>query len=269
MRSGKIRIKKYKTSQNKAPLVLLAFLAAAVILLYLGLTGKVTLPSVSLPSFTKEDTQQESRVLTLEQGKAFALQLGVFSEKSGADALAKEFIGRGAAGYVHHQDGYRVLAAVYATREEAAAVQTRLSQQHGVDVYIYPMAYPGITLRLNGQKSQLNALEDACSFCVQLSATLSHLSQSLDQGTMKTEEIRQALSSQQVSLQALCARLQALFQTENHPAVTALSEMMNELQVLLSQCISAENETRLGSSIKYCQLHVFCGLESYIASLTQ
>lgn len=269
MRSGKIKIKKYKTGRNRAYLLLLPLCGAAVVFLYLGITGKITLPSISLPAFTKEEMQQESRVLSLEQGKLFALQLGVFSEKSGADTLAKDFISRGAAGYVHLQDGYRVLAAAYATREEAAAVQTQLADRHGVDAYIYPMAYNGITLRLNGRRAQLDALEDACTFCTQLSATLCHLSQSLDNGAVETEEIRQALTSQQVSLQALCVRLQSLFQKEEHPAVTALLKMMNELQPFLAQAVSAENETRLGSRIKYCQLHVFCGLERYIASLTK
>ena len=267
MRSGKIRIKKYKTGHHKGLILLLLLPAAAAALYFLAGSGKITLPSFTLPSFSKEDMQQETRVITLEGGKAFALQLGAFSEKSGADALAKSFISRGAAGYVHQQEGYRVLAAAYHTREEAAAVQNRLSDQHGVDVYIYPLARSTVTLRLTGRKAQLDALSDAWDMLLQLSSTLAHLSQSLDEGSMETEEIMQALSSQKETVQALQSRMLSLFPKEEHTAVTALSGLMNSLHTHLSGTLAAENATRLGSRIKYCQLFVLCETERYVNSL--
>lgn len=268
MRSGRIRIKRYKTGTRRGPLLVLLFLLFAIGCCYLLFSqGVISLPSFSGISLSKADLQQEKRTLTLPGATHFALQLGVFSEKAGADALAKSYQGRGAGGYVYHRDGYRVLAAAYDTRGDAQAVQNRLADTHGVDAYLYPLTRSEVTLRLTGQKAQLSALSDAFDLCIQQTSALAQLSQSLDDGSMTEGQVRQALSSQQDTVNILAGRLRALFSAEKHPAVSSLLQLMDGLSADLAAAMQAVNATRLGSSIKHCHLQLICQLEAYVAGL--
>lgn len=267
MRSGKIKIKKYKTGRRRPKaLLLFAVLAVAAGALVL-LRPPLPFLSFSAPSLTRQDTEMETRVVTLPAARFYTLQLGAFSDARSAESLAETYRRRGAAGYIHHQDSYRVLAAAYPQREDALAVQQQLLENHQVDAYLHPVVRNAVTLRLSGQKAQLDALEDAFDICVQLTATLAHLSQSLDGGTMTADEIRAALPSQLNTLQSLCSRLETLFARENHAAVLALLTLMQETQAHLQTALTAENSTRLGGSIKYCHLALLCGLEAYVAQL--
>lgn len=269
MRSGKIRIKRYKSSRRRG--VFLLLLSVPVLLaagFFLFRQGVISLPSFSGIALSQADMQQQTRVLTLPGATHFALQLGVFSEKGGADALAQDYQGRGAGCYIWHQDGYRVLAAAYETREDARAVQQRLMDAHGVDAYLYTLTRSEVTLRLTGQKAQLDALSDAYDLCVQLTATLSRLSEELDSGSMNETEVRSALLSQQETVAVLNSRLLSLFSKEEHPAVSALTKLMESALSDISAALDTANATRLGSRVKYCQLHLLCSLEQYVSSLS-
>lgn len=268
LRSGKIKIKRYKTGRNKTGLlIILPVLLLAACFLYVHRTGGLSLPPFLVPSLSAEEMQQETRMITLPGASHFALQLGAFSEKESAKALAESYRSRGAAGYIFENDSYRVLAAVYASREDARAVQKKLAENHGVDVYLYPLTRSQITLKLSGQRAQLNALSDAMDVCVQLTDTLGTLSQSLDAGSLSKEEATQALQSQQETLRALNTRLSSLFVKEEHPAVTALCALLTQTEQGLSSAAGAANATRLGSGIKYSQLSLLCGLEQYVLAL--
>lgn len=268
MRSGKIKIKRYKTGRNKTGLmVLLPVLLLAACFLYIRRSGGLSLPPLRIPSLSAEEMQQETRLITLPGDSHFALQLGAFSEKQSAAALADSYRSRGAAGFIYENDSYRVLAAAYPSRDDARAVQLNLLEKHGVDAYLYPLTRSRITLKLSGQKAQLNALSDAMELCVQLTQTLGTLSQALDAGSLSDEEAVQALYSQQETLRAVNNRLTALFVKEEHPAVTGLCALLSAAEESLSAAAQATNTARLGSGIKYSQLSLLCGLEQYVASL--
>ena len=185
MKNGKYKIKRYKVKRGKGLLWILFALAAAAAALFM-LNGRhiLTLPAFTAPALSAEEMQQQTRVITLPGGQWFALQLGAFEEEKSARTLADSFRSRGAAGHVYPGDTYRVLAAAYESRESAQAVQAQLALHHGVDAYLYPLARSEVTLRLTGQKAQLDALEDAFLLCDQLTYTLASLSQALDKGEM-------------------------------------------------------------------------------------
>lgn len=267
MRTATIHIKRYKANRGRhKPLFILLLAGAAACLLFF-LIPKAPLPSFLTPSLTKEDMARETRVLTLPSDTWYALQLGAFSEQKSAVSLAELYRSRGAAGYIHQPDNYRVLAAAYANRADARAVQEQLAQKHGVDAYIHPLSRSEVTLRLHGQKAQLDALSDVFDLCRQLPDTLAHLSQSLDNGSLTREEVLQALQSQRQTLQTLTGRLQALFAREEHPAVLGLMQLTEKTDQCLTQALAAENNALLGSRVKYAQLMLLCCLEEYVLSL--
>lgn len=265
MKNATYRIKRYKTKRGKGLwFLLLALIAAAAALVYFKGRHPLSLPAFTAPVLSPEDMRQETRVITFPGSQWFALQLGAFEEEKSANALADSFRGRGAAGYVYPGNPYRVLAAAYENRENAQAVQAQLALKHGVDAYLYPLARSEVTLRLSGQKAQLDALADAFSLCDQLTYTLSGLSQALDRGEMTVREAVQALSSQRDTIQAITSRLLARFSKDEHAAVLKLAEILSGTGDLLAQAMQAPNAARLGSSIKACQLHLICTLEDYV-----
>lgn len=267
MRNGKYKIKRYKTHHSKWVIFLLlaAFLG---VLLYFYTRHAPALPSAAQPVTDPADTRHETRVITLPAGQWFALQLGAFEEEKSAQALATNYRSRGAAGYIHRQDTCRVLAAAYEDRESARAVQAQLAQKHGVDAYLYPMARSEVTLRLSGQKAQLDALEDAFSLCDQLTYSFASLSQALDKGEISAREAQEALRSQQDTIRAVNSRMLTLFANSEHPAVQRLSWLLQGTQDQVALAIQSPDTARLGSSIKYCHLYLLCGLESYVQSLS-
>ena len=268
MKNGKYKIKRYKVKRGKGLLwILLALAAAAAALFILNGRHILTLPAFTAPALSAEEMQQQTRVITLPGGQWFALQLGAFEEEKSARTLADSFSSRGAAGHVYPGDTYRVLAAAYESRESAQAVQAQLALHHGVDAYLYPLARSEVTLRLTGQKAQLDALEDAFLLCDQLTYTLASLSQALDKGEMTFQEAVQALSSQRDTVQALNNRLSARFAQDEHAAVLQLCAILSETDRLLAQAIQASGAVRLGSHIKACQLFLICSLEEYVAFL--
>lgn len=268
MKNSKYKIKRYKVKRGKGLVwILLALAAAAAALFFLNNRHILTLPAFIEPSLPPEEMQQQTRVITLPGGQWFALQLGAFEEEQSARTLADSFRSRGAAGYVYPGDTWRVLAAAYESRESAQAVQAQLALNHGVDAYLYPLARSEVTLRLTGQKAQLDALEDAFSLCDQLTYTLAGLSETMDRGELSFQEAVQALSSQRETVQALNNRLSARFAKDEHAAVLRLCAILSETDSMLSQAIQSTGAVRLGSQIKACQLYLICSLEEYVRFL--
>ena len=269
MKTTSFKIKRYKAGRGKGLLIILACIAAvAAVLFFLKERQVLSLPAFTAPALSAGEAEQQIRVITLPAGQWFALQLGAFEEEKSAQAQADSFRSRGAAGYVHQDDTCRVLAAAYESRESARAVQAQLAQKHGVDAYLYPLSRSEVTLRLSGQKAQLDALEDAFSLCDQLTYTLSGLSQTLDKGEITAREAIEALSSQLETVQSIRSRLLARFAKDEHDAVLSLSAMLAETEKWLAQAIQSPDTASLGSSIRYCQLHLLCSLEAYVRLLT-
>ena len=136
MRAGKLRTKQYKIRRGGRGR--LGWLTAALVLalgagaLYAGLLPWPG-PEVALapsPTLTPQDSAAETRLIALPGGAWYALQMGAFDQASSAQSLADSYRGRGAAGWIWQEENYRVLAAAYATRAEAQAVQTRLGSQN-------------------------------------------------------------------------------------------------------------------------------------------
>lgn len=269
MRTGKLKIKQYKTRRSgRGILLFLALIiCAGAAVLYLYQKGDLPLPLPPSPTLSPEETKAEERILSLPAQTWYTLQLGVFEQESSAKALAENFQGRGAAGFIYRKESYRVLAAAYESRADAQAVQNQLKAQHGVEAYLMELISPEISLRLTGQKAQLTALSDAYDALNQTAQHLSQLSISLDQRTASDEDIRAALQSRKETIAALESRIRQLFGASPHRAVQPVIDALQQLSRALDTALAAQGSTRLGAGIKYCQLSCITGLIDYAALL--
>ena len=273
MRAGKLKTRRYRVRRGGhwLPLVILAALLAGGAV-YFSRGGSFSLPlSLPLspaPTLTPRESAADTRTVTLSGQTWYALQLGAFDGEGPARELAQGFQARGAGGFLHRQDQYRVLAAAYPARADAQAVQAQLRSRHNVEAVVYEISWPQITLRLTGQKAQLTALEDAYAALEKAAEHLSALSLSLDRRETEAQAARSALLSEKETASALAQRLAALFGTAPHSAVQKIIALLTNLADALQEAVNAQGETRLGAQVKYCQLLCISGLAVYAQGLS-
>lgn len=268
MRAGRLKTRRYKPYRRRSwgPLFLLLgalCLGAA----WCWQSGGISFFPAPAPTLSPAESTRDSRTLTLPGGAWYALQLGVFESESAAREFAAGYQARGAAGYLTGTDSFHVLAAAYPARADAQAVQANLRTLHGVDAYMYEIDRPEITLRLTGQKAQLDALSDAYDFIGQLADQLYALSQFMDSGEMESGEAVAALVSQRETLSGLALRLQSLFAAAPHDAVTRITDLLSDLDAALAVAAQTSGNARLGAQIKYCQLLCLDRMAAYAQSL--
>ena len=274
MRAGRLATRRYKVRRGYGGWIGLA--AVCLLLVIAGYALRQGWITLSLPVITPEkaaathppqDLSPQERAFTLPGQSWFALQLGAFDQLSSAQSVADGYRSRGAGGYLLQQGSYRVLAAAYATRAEAQAVQNQLKTQHGVEAVITEIVRPEITLHLTGQAMQLTALTDAYDAVDQLIGHLNALFLSLDQGQADTEAILAALRSERDTAAALASRLDTLFAGAGHPAVRNMASLLEDIASALDGCLSAQGRARLGAQVKYCHLLCVCRMAAYAEGL--
>ena len=273
MRAGRLKTKQYKVRRRGAGWI---FLLAAGIALGAAASalrhGDISLPlSLIRPSpaatLSPDQAAREERMLTLPGRAWYALELGAFDSLEDARALAAAFQGRGAAGYVRNDGVYRVLAAAYATRGDAQAVQTQLKDGHQVDTLITEILQPEVTMRLAGRHDQLSVLSDAWDELDKLAFHLSELSQRLDRRQGENSQILSALRSELDTVNALAERLNVSFGEKPPAAVKQVSGLLADLSAALEEAENALNGVRLGAMIKHAQLLCVCRMAACASGL--
>ena len=176
------------------------------------------------------DDTPEQRELRLPEVSWYAIQLAAFDNAEGARAVAEGYQARGAAGYVYEDTRFRVLAALYPTREDAQSVRDQLRAQHALETYVTPIELSGVTLRLTGARGQLDVLEGALGKQSEMISVLQSLSLLLDRQELTHEELIMALAPSREALGTLRLRLQQRFVPPRHAAVEKLMESFASLE---------------------------------------
>lgn len=236
---------------------LLLFLSAVVLLSGLVWNGTndeldISLSATPTPIPTNEafDETVQSREIQLPSSSWYALQLGAFENESSANELANQFMQRGAAGYVWHDGRYRTLAAIYPTKEDAQYVRLQLSEQHTIDSYLYEIALPQLTLRLQGMGGQLDILEAAFIHANDLAVQLQAISVVLDRQEMNNLEIITQLNDLKSQMNTISLRLQQRFTAPQHQTVTGLIACFDQFSTFCSQLNQNDSAVSLARDIK-------------------
>ena len=275
VRAGRLATRRYKVRRRKMGWLLLIAgigLGLATSSAYLRFMRPLPQTHISVqpaPTLPPEETQADERTVTLAGQSWYALQLGVYDDAETAGRDAESYRVRGAGGYIFRKDGCRLLAAAYTARADAQAVMSRLKTRHGLDTEVVEIVSPEITLRLSGQKGQLTALTDAFSAMEKLCGHLYQLSLSLDRQETEAAEALTALQSEQDTLAALSARLQARFGASAPAAVLSLKQILDGSAQSLSAVSAAKTLTQLGAQVKYCHLECICRIAAYASGLAQ
>ena len=275
VRAGRLATRRYKVRRRKMGWLLLiagiglGLATSSAYLRFMRPLPQTHISAQPAPTLLPEETQADERTVTLAGQSWYALQIGVYDDAETAGRDAESYRVRGAGGYIFRKDGCRLLAAAYTARADAQAVMSRLKTRHGLDTEVVEIVSPEITLRLSGQKGQLTALTDAFSAMEKLCGHLYQLSLSLDRQETEAAEALTALQSEQDTLAALSARLQARFGASAPAAVLSLKQILDGSAQSLSAVSAAKTLTQLGAQVKYCHLECICRMAAYASGLAQ
>ncbi len=278
MRSTKVEKRTYPAHGGAKRVLTAALLFLSCLLILSGLLGdrnsgiivetKVTpTPTLIAGSFDETPTARE---LTITSRSWFTIQLGAYENEDSAKIQAATYAQRGAAGFVRHDSRYRVLAALYPTREDAQTVRQQLKSQHDIDSYVYEIVLPEIVLSLKGAAGQLDALEAGFQFLPTVLEEFCDLSVSMDGREMDMEQVL-------TSLAGLSKQADTLFQVINQrfpePRLAVIKDLLSILtQVTASSKLTAEKSTvgsvAMATQMKYETLLILTQVETYLNGLS-
>ena len=230
---------------------------------------KVT-PTPTMLARTFDETMT-SRQISVSQRGWYAIQLGAFDSEASAQAQADSFVARGAAGYVLKDSRYRVLAALYPTREEAQTVRQQLQTQHKIDSYVYEVSLPEIILNVEGMAGQLDVLEAGMQF---LNTALERFCQSaisMDRQDMSVEQeltkLAEIASQADTLANALTLRFTSVKSTVVDKLVTQLGEVSKATMAVADA--SQKGTIAMAAQMKYQTLVLLSSTGRFLSGFGQ
>ncbi len=232
----------------------------------LSLELKVT-PTPTAIGSTFDETVT-SREISLPARSWYAIQLGAYDSEESARSQAESFVARGAAGYVRKDSRFRVLAALYPTREEAQAVRQQLQSQHEIDSYVYEIALPEIVLSVNGMAGQLDVLEAGMQYLNTTLEKFCEISTSMDKQELPVEQEVSRLAEIASQADTLKNVLAQRFSTANYAVVSDLINLMGQIGASTSAVAetSSKGNVVMGAQMKNQTLKLLTSVESYLYS---
>lgn len=220
---------------------------------------------------TAFDETVVSREITIPARSWYAIQLGAFDSEESAKSLAQNYTDRGAAGYVRKDGRFRVLAALYKTRDEAASVRQQLQSQHGIDSYVYEITLPEIVLNVSGMAGQLDALEAGMQYLNTVLERFCDISVSMDRRDLVTEEELTALAEVASQAETLQNVIAMRFSTVQYAAVDDLKSLLETVKTAADNVAAASKNgtVAMAAQMKYQTFFMLSGIEGYINGFGQ
>ncbi len=224
-----------------------------------GLASRRTQPDTisSLPTATPIplDEAFDETMTTLEwqlpEVEWYALQLGAFEQEESALAMAEQYQKRGAAGYLWQDERYRVLAAVYASEEDARNVRQQISQQHGVESYLYRIHLAPLGVSIHGMRGQIEILQAAFLHAGDLITALQEWGIRCDKADVSHEALLSELESLCEQTQLVSMRMQQRFPKPRAQSVANLIALFEDYAHFCSGIAAVDTQVQLGSSLKH------------------
>jgi hypothetical protein len=209
-----------------------------------------------------------SREISLPARSWYAIQLGAFDSEESARSQAESFVARGAAGYVRKDSRFRVLGALYPTREEAQTVRQQLQSQHEIDSYVYEIALPDILLSVKGMAGQLDVLEAGMQYLNTAVEKFCEISASMDKQDLTVEQELSRLAELTSQADTLKNVLTQRFASVNYVVVNDLISLMGEIGKSTSAVaeMSTKGNVVMGAQMKHETLKLLSFVESYLYS---
>lgn len=237
------------------------WLASSVVAPAICELAPVSTPTAAAARTPAERTAgTESVPISLPAIHCYAVQIGVYEERSNADAQSDRLRELGAAGYIAEDGGrYRVLAAGYPDESSMEKVRAQLAGSD-IDSLPYELSSDGVRLRVEGTAEELSGLEEALSFTAGLPERLSREALRFDKDALAVSDGADAISA----VRAECRQYEDIFRSAGLSAEEPLTPVAAYLagagELMETLCDMNEAETAaFSSALKRLYLDVVFG----------
>jgi len=210
---------------------------------------------------------KQQREIRVESRSFYALQLGAFSSEQNAQTESRAVQQRAAGGYVY-SDGihYRVLAAVYNSRETAKTVKAQLMEQNSLDSGIYQIDVPAITLRVTAGEEQLAAVQTGFDRMGAVCDELLELCEQFDKEEATPEEVQERLQK----LAQSCREPAEVLSSVKEGIAAELCRELEEKAQRLEECAGkgASGRTEFSSALKYAHISEVCAYSAFASGIS-
>ncbi len=230
-----------------------------------------TLSDVPEPGFpTPQVGETGSQSIIIPAQDWHTIQLGVYENADAAALQAAQYVTRGAAGYVLADDRYRVLAAVYNTREDAETIKARLKEGQNIDAYIYRLSTEEVELSVTAAAAQIQALRDGFAVVQDTLTEMGRLSAELDKQNLDGGAVILGAQEAKLRVQRAQKTLEDVLGSASSAVVTGLKELLNTandgLEMICAQ--NAQESVNMTSKIKYHQIDLLWRYIQYVQQIT-
>lgn len=217
-------------------------------------SSEMIMPLPTATPYPLEDTFDETMDTcqwALPQVEWYALQLGAFDNEEAARMLGEQYQNRGAAGYLWHDERYRVLAAIYPTETDARSVRQQISQQHEVDSYLYRVYLQPIEVSLHGMRGQIEIIQAGFTHAADLVSSLQEISVMSDRAELAWEEQLQQLVALNDRMQHVKLRLYQRFPEPRNACVAGLIALFDDFAAFADTAAAEEAQVLFGARLKH------------------
>lgn len=225
-------------------------------------------PQPGFPTPTMGESGNQSIVIPAQDW--YTIQLGVYENADAAALQAAQYVTRGAAGYVLEDDRYRVLAAVYQTREDAETIKARLMEGQKIDTYIYRISAEEVELNVTAAAAQIVALRDGFAVVQDTLIEMGRLSAELDKQNMDGGSVILGAQEARLRVQRAQKALEDVLGTSGSEVVTGLAGLLRTasdgLEMICAQ--NAQESVHMTSKLKYHQIDLLWRYIQYVRQIT-
>ena len=192
--------------------------------------GLIYLGTLTTPEAVPAGSERITQNVTLAALDGVMLQMDVCDSAQSARISAARLTGRGSAGYVRTDDGYRVLGIWSQTQSEAENMQTTLAE-NGVPTELYVCNGQTLTLKVTADAAQIEALTAALHAVEMAAVQPGRIAAQMDSGTMTADRARGMMAMLLADVQA--ARTDFAGTEAAAPLGPALIQLLDETEKAL------------------------------------
>lgn len=230
--------------------------------------GKWVGQNIIKPMFNEQEQSSDTseHQLSLDAYSVFAMQTGAFESEENANKEAKSISSRGGAGYVLHDESYRVIAFAYTNEKDANNVKDQLKTVSDIDASIYTINIPSIEFKITSDEKNFKTINNAFNVYNDTMDELHKVVQSFDKGEIDRKETETKIKALQGNLQEAQNSLSKISTTDEKITafIDVYKEVLNEFN-----SINESDDTVFSAKIKKIYVEMVCKYSNYVKSLTK
>lgn len=227
-------------------------------------------PSDESSDGSSEPVEKVTEQIDISPFILYAIQLGAFTGKENAEAVAREIQTKGGAGYILNDKYFRVLAMGYASQDDAQKVRQQLKND-GLESQIYSISAPGVNMEITASADKVNSVKSAFSIWIDKTKALEDMAKKLDTSAISVEDAKKDIEETVGAFESTLEQLKAYSATQdsNH-VLTGLQELYQKSIESLRQIFNENISDRVANSskIKYTYIDMVYKYKQYMDSIT-